>query len=175
MKKIVLLLVMGFMLSMLQAQETKYGIRGGVGLSSLSFDGDIEFDNDDRVGAFFGGFIDFRLSDKFSMMTEANFSSEGAKDEPLQLDYIQLPIQLRYALSNDVKLGVGPQFSFTTWDNQDILAQYAFSIVGGIELMVTDMFFLDFRYTYGFTNVLDQPTSNEAKNSSFQLGFGIKL
>ena len=168
-------MVVGFVLTHLHAQETKYGVRGGIGLSSLSFDENIDLDNDDRVGAFFGGFVDFGISEKFSVMTEANFSSEGAKDEPLQLDYIQLPVQLRYALSNDVKIGVGPQFSFTTWDNQNILAQYGFSVVGGIELMVSDMFFLDFRYTYGFTNVLEEPTSNEANNSSFQLGFGIKL
>jgi opacity protein-like surface antigen len=175
MKKIVLLLVVVLALTSVQAQETMYGVRGGIGLSSLSFDQDIEFDNEDRLGAFFGGFVDFGISERFSIMTEANFSAEGAKDEPLQLDMIQLPVQLRYALSDDVKLGVGPQFSFVTWDNQNIFSQYAFSVVGGLELMVSDMFFIDFRYTYGLTNVLEEPTTNEANNSSFQLGFGIKL
>ena len=170
-----MLLVLGFALTSLQAQETKFGVRGGIGLSSLNFDQSTEFDNKDRLGAFFGGFADFGISEKFSVMVEANFSSEGAKDEPYQVDFIQVPVQIRFALSEDVKIGVGPQMSFVTWDRQDVLDQYAFSAIGGIELMVTDMFFLDFRYTYGFTNLIQVPADNEATNSSFQLGFGIKL
>ncbi|MEM1003376.1 MAG: outer membrane beta-barrel protein, partial [Bacteroidota bacterium] len=102
MKKLLMLLVIGLVLTSLQAQETKYGIRGGIGLSSLNYDQDVAFDNDDRIGAFFGGFADFGLSEKFSVMTEVNFSSEGAKDEPYQIDFVQVPIQLRYALSSDV-------------------------------------------------------------------------
>ena len=170
-----MLLVFGFDLTSLQAQETKFGVRGGIGLSSLNYDQSPSFDNDDRIGAFFGGFADIGLSEKFSVMTEINYSSEGAKDEPYQVDFVQVPIQLRYALSDDVKIGVGPQLSFVTWDRQDVLEQYAFSLIGGIELMVTDMFFLDFRYTYGFTNLIQVPVNNEATNSGFQLGFGIKL
>jgi len=158
-----------------QAQETMYGVRGGIGLSSLNFDQSVDFDNDDRIGGFFGAFVDFGISEKFSVMTEVNFSAEGSKNEPYEIDFIQVPVQLRYALSNDVKIGVGPQVSFTTWDRQDVLEQYALSVVGGIELMVSDMIFVDFRYNYGFTDITQIPVDNEATNSSFQLGFGIKL
>lgn len=166
---------MGIGLHAVQAQETMYGIRAGIGLSGLSFDQEVDFDNDERIGAYFGGFVDFGISRRFSILTEANFSSEGAKDEPYQLDLIQIPVQLRYSLSDDVKIGVGPQFSFVTWDNQDVFAQYMFSLNGGVELMFTDMFFVDFRYSHGITNILEESGDNEATNYAFQLGIGIKL
>jgi opacity protein-like surface antigen len=175
MKKYLTFLICVIALSAKQAQETMYGVRGGVGLSGLSFDQEVDFENDERVGVYFGGFVDFAISKKFSVMTEANFSSEGAKDEPYQLDFIQIPVQLRYNISDEIKIGAGPQFSFVTWDNQNVFAQYVFSVVGGIELMFTDMFFVDLRYTYGITNVLEEPNDNEAQHSGFQLGIGIKL
>ena len=175
MKNVLTVFVCILALTSVRAQETMYGIRGGVGLSGLSFDRPVDFDNDERIGAYFGAFVDFGISQKLSVMTEANFSSEGAKDEPYQLDLIQVPVQLRYNISDEIKIGAGPQFSFVTWDNQNVLAQYVFSVVGGIELMFTDMFFVDLRYTYGITNVLEEPNDNESQHSGFQLGIGIKL
>ncbi len=42
--------------------------------------------------------------------------------------------------------------------------------------MITDELFLDVRYYYGFTNILDEDlTDLEAKNHVMQFGFGIKL
>ena len=53
---------------------------------------------------------------------------------------------------------------------------FAFSGIGGLEYMITDELFIDARYSYGITNILDKDlTSVEAKNSNIQFGFGIKI
>lgn len=169
-------MVIGFVFSITQAQETMYGVRGGAVFSSLSFDNAVSFENDGRVGAFFGGFVDWRVSDSFSIMTEAQFSAEGAKDKPYRLGFIQLPVQLRYQIGEIIKIGAGPQFSFVTWTNQDAFTRYMFSALGSVEVMLTDMIFLDARYNHGITNVLkSEMTDNKAYNRSFQLGIGLKL
>ena len=51
----------------------------------------------------------------------------------------------------------------------------AFSGVAGIEYMLSDTMFLDARYTYGLTNILDNSSSFEARNTTIQFGIGIKL
>lgn len=178
MKKINLLLLGFALISIgLQAQETKYGIRGGAGLSSLNFDNSVEFDNDSRVGAYLGGFADLGISDSFSVMIEAQYAAEGAKEKPFRLSLIQVPVQLRYALSPKVTVGAGPQLTFIAWDTQDVFNQYAFGAVGSLEFLITDMFFVDFRYNLGLSNVLEGGllSDNEATNSSVQIGIGIKI
>lgn len=173
----ILLLGLAFVALSVQAQQTKFGIRGGAALSSLDFDNSVEFDNDSRVGAYLGGFADLGISDSFSIMVEAQYAAEGAKEKPFRLSLIQLPVQLRYAISPKVTLGAGPQFSFIAWDTQDVFNQYAFSAVGSLEFLITDMFFVDFRYNLGITDVLDNSfmSDNEARNSSVQVGIGIKI
>lgn len=169
-------MVLGFMCAALEAQETMYGVRGGVTFSSLSFDKAIDFENDNRIGGYFGGFADFGISDSFSIMTEVQYASEGAKDKPFRLGMIQIPVQLRWAITDGVKLGAGPQLSFITWKSQDVFNQYVFSVVGGLEVMLTDMVFIDARYNHGISNLLQEGLlDNEAFNRSFQLGIGLKM
>lgn len=177
MKKILVLLVVVSAITFSNAQETMYGVRGGAVYSNLSYDNDVSFDNDSRIGAFFGGFVDFGVSKKLSVMVEAQFSAEGAKDKPFRLGLIQIPVQIRYDLWETVKIGVGPQMSFVTWTHQDIFTQYMFSALGSIEVMVTDMIFLDLRYNHGITNILKEGSleDNKAYNRSVQLGIGLKL
>ena len=63
-----------------------------------------------------------------------------------------------------------------TWKNEDGFSTFAFSGIGGLEYMITDELFIDARYSYGITNILDKDlTSVEAKNSNIQFGFGIKI
>ena len=41
--------------------------------------------------------------------------------------------------------------------------------------MITDEFFLDFRYKYGFVNLFDDELGVEAKGNTMQIGFGVKF
>lgn len=145
-------------------------------MSNLDFDPDATFSNKHRNGFAFAGFVDFGFSENVSLTTELQWSAEGGKDEDLRADYIQMPILLKLSTSDRLSFMAGPQISLKTWKNNDAFATFAFSGVVGAEYMITSELFVDARYSYGFSNILDKDlTDATAKNHVMQFGFGIKI
>ncbi|WP_040756657.1 porin family protein [Winogradskyella psychrotolerans] len=176
MKKYVVALLCVAFTSIGMSQDILYGVRGALNVSNLDFDPDANFENEHRNGFAFAGFADFNLSDNLSLLTELQWSAEGAKERNLRADYLKLPILLRFSISDNFLLGVGPQIALKTWEYEDSFSTFVFSGVAGVEYMITDELFLDARYYYGITNILDEDlTDVEAKNHVIQFGFGIKL
>ena len=158
------------------SQEIKYGIRGSLNDSNLDFDPDANFENKHSNGFAFAGFVDFGLSETVALRTELQWSAEGGKEQELRADYIQLPIMLRLNVSERLSLGAGPQLNLKTWKDNDGFSTFTFSGVLGAEYMITSDLFIDVRYSYGFSNILDKDlTDVEAKNHVMQFGFGIKI
>jgi opacity protein-like surface antigen len=159
------------------AQEVRYGVRGAVNVSNLDFEPDATFKNQHRNGFAFAGFVDFGLSENVSLTTEIQWSAEGGKDEAIRADYLQMPIMIKLAVSDRLSLGAGPQIALKTWENSDGFSTFTFSGVVGAEYMITDELFVDARFSYGLTNILDDDDlpGIEAKNHVMQFGFGIKI
>ncbi|WP_179344785.1 porin family protein [Winogradskyella ursingii] len=179
------------------SQEVRYGIRGAINVSNLDFDPDANFNNEHRNGFAFGGFIDYGFSETVWLHTELQWSAEGGKEKSvrrstlfpetlgtdqgnetvsLRADYIQMPIMLRFSLSERLIVGAGPQVALKTWKNEDSFSTFTFSGVAGFEYMITDELFVDARYSYGLSNILDDDFGDrEAKNHVMQFGFGIKI
>ncbi|MEZ4802710.1 MAG: porin family protein [Gelidibacter sp.] len=158
------------------SQETKYGVRGGLNITNLDFEPDADFKNMHRNGFAFGGFVDYGFSESLSLQVELQYSAEGAKADDLKADYIQMPIMLRYHFGDKFTIGVGPMASLKTWKNQDAFSTFSFSGIGGVEYMITDELFVDARFSYGITNMLDHDFDGiEAKNNNIQIGLGIKI
>ena len=68
------------------------------------------------------------------------------------------------------------QYFYKSWKDRDLFSTASFSLVGGLEYMITDEFFIDARVSYGITNVIDQDLKKlEAKNHVLQFGFGMKI
>lgn len=176
MKSLILTLLFVSITTLSFAQGTSYGVRGGLNISNLDFDPDANFKNQHRNGFAFGGFVDYGISDSFSLLAELQYSAEGGKAEELKADYIQLPIMARFGIGNKFTVGAGPMLSLKTWKDTDGFATFTFSGVGGVEYMITDELFIDARVHYGLTNILDKDlTDVEAQNTTFQFGFGIKI
>lgn len=176
MKNYVLALILASFTTLSIAQDVKYGVRGALNVSNLDFEPDASFDNKHRNGFAFGGFADIGLSESLSLLTELQWSAEGGSDEAIRADYIKLPILLRYALSENFTIGVGPQAALKTWGHNDGFETFAFAGVAGLEYMITDDLFLDVRYTYGLSDILDDQAGDlEANNHVMQFGFGIKI
>ena len=176
MKTIVTLLLFVSISTLSFSQETAYGVRAGINISNLDFTPDADFQNLHRNGFVFGGFVDYGFSESMSLFVELQYSAEGAKADALRADYLQMPIMLRFNVGDKFTVGVGPMASLKTWKNQDAFSTFAFSGIGGIEYMITDELFIDARFSYGITNILDHDLVGiEAKNNNFQIGFGIKI
>jgi len=53
------------------------------------------------------------------VLPEIQFSAEGAKEEFIRIDYIQMPLFLKYAITESISLGLGPQISIKGHDYED--------------------------------------------------------
>ncbi|TGV01136.1 porin family protein [Flavivirga rizhaonensis] len=175
MKKILLLAIL-FSFSIYGfSQDVKYGVRGGLNISNLDFDNTTGVINKHRNSIYIGFFANIGLSKIISVMPEIQFSAEGAKAEPLHLDYIQAPIFLKFRLSEKIHIGAGPQVGLKVHKEEDGVKNFAYSGVAGIEYKINYAIFADVRYTYGFSNIFDDDLLVEAKNSNIQIGIGYKF
>lgn len=176
MKKILLLFVFVLCSFYGFSQNAMYGVRAGYNISNLDFKPDpTGFENKHRNGFAIGFFGEYKLTNSLSLAPEIQFSAEGAKEESIRIDYIQLPIFFKFKLSDRFAVGLGPQASLKGHDYQDGLQNLAFSGIGGIEYLLSDEFFIDFRYSYGLTNIFDDETGLDAKNTNMQIGVGLKF
>lgn len=176
MKKTVLFLAFIIVTSITFAQNASYGVRVGYNISNLDFEPDPTFDNTHRNGFAIGFFGEYDLSASIGLAPEIQFSAEGGKDRDLRVDYIQMPILLKFRVGDKLSVGAGPLVGVKVHEFEDGYRNFGFSGVGALEFMITDEIFIDARYHYGVTNILDDnPAGLEAKNTNIQLGIGIKI
>jgi len=173
------------------SQNALYGVRAGINISDLNFeeaDGLIMPDHTHRNGFAIGFFGDYKFSENVGLLVEIQFSAEGSKEkydqidqesgynpESLRLDFVQMPIMARIKLTDKLTFGLGPQLGLKVHAYDDNIKNIHFSGIGGLEYMISDEFFLDFRYSLGFTNIFDDNVDVKARNQNMQIGFGLKI
>ncbi|MBJ7882748.1 outer membrane beta-barrel protein [Gelidibacter salicanalis] len=157
------------------SQDIKYGVHFATNISNMDYDVDGIRSNPHRNGFVFGAFVDFGLTESLAVMTELQYSPEGANLQYYKTDYLNLPIILNYTIFNDLKLGVGPQVGLKVYKHNDGFKNFVFSGVGFAEYMITDEFGVDFRYLYGISNVFDDELNLEARQGVMQFGVTYRL
>ena len=153
----------------------KYGVRGGYTISHLDFDGTPIADNKHRNSMYVGFFANIGLSRTLSLAPEIQFSAEGANAEPLNLDYIQMPVLFRIRINEKFHAGLGPQIGLKVHKTDDGMKNLAYSAVIGADYKINFAIFVDVRYNYGIKNVFDEISGIVAKNRNIQLGVGYKF
>lgn len=157
------------------AQETKYGVKAGLTVSNLDFDGSPIIDNKHRNGFVFGVFVDYGITENFSIVPELQYSGEGANASDFRNDYLNFPVIFKYNIFGNVSLGVGPQVGLKIHKDNDGFRNFVFATVGYFEYAITDEFAIDARYNYGLSNVFDSNLTPEATNGVIQFGINYKL
>lgn len=181
-----LLFVFAFFLGIIivNAQESRYGLRIGANFSTINSD-DITGDLDQsRIGVVVGFLADFALTEKLRLQPELQYSAQGNKDKDLRINYLQIPVVLKYNITNLFNLQLGPQAGIKIWeweDNQAGIADFNtfdFAVVAGLGVNVTDNFFVDLRYAQGLSNVFDEDGSGvevDGTSTNIQLSVGYRL
>ncbi len=159
------------------SQDSKTGVRIGYNISNLDFDPEVPagVENRHRNGFAIGFFGEYSLSKSLAIAPELQFSAEGAQEEALRIDYIQIPVLFKYQISELIAIGLGPQASLKAHAHEDELQNLSFSALVGLEYMLSDTFFLDLRYAYGLTNIFDDELKLDAINTNIQIGLGVKF
>lgn len=177
MKKTILLLALVLSAFYGFSQDSKTGVRIGYNISNLDFDPEVPggIENRHRNGFAIGFFGEYSLSNSIAIAPEIQFSAEGAQEEALRIDYIQLPVFFKYKISDLLSIGLGPQASLKAHSFEDGLQNISFSGLAGLEYMISDNFFIDARYAYGLTNIFDDESGLDAANTNIQIGLGVKF
>lgn len=200
MKKIILTVAAVCAFGFASAQESKFGIKGGMNLANFS--GDVE-DNSTKVGFNVGGFVEIKISEKFSVQPELLFSTQGAQSkytedtikfkEELNLSYINIPVMAKFYVADKFSLEAGPQIGFLVsakakaevtdginssseeGDVKDGFKSTDFGFNLGTGYDFTDNLSAGVRYNLGLSNILKDSGSTKLQNTVFSVSVAYKF
>ena len=166
------------------SQEIKFGAKVGLNLSNLRGDYPAGIDeHNSKIGFNIGGFAEYEINDKFTLQPELLFSTQGntygykdyygggsyydGAEYNLKLNYLNLPIILKYKIIEKLSIDFGPQIGYlisaktkidVTEDSRDPSQNYSVEI---------DML-NDGTYNVGGTTI-------QSKASANRLDFSLNL
>ena len=181
-----------------QAQDAfHFGAKGGVNFANIA--GDDAADQESRTSFYAGLVAELPISEMFSIQPEVIYSAQGstiaAIDEDntfdvddnveYQLDYVSVPVLAKIYLVDGLSVQAGPTFNFKvneeidyqpTQDGGDIdnpypgAQDFEFGGAAGLEYKFNNGFFIQGRYTYGFSETFEDL---DIHNSVWQAGVGF--
>lgn len=188
MRKIFFTLVaIAFLATQADAQDFNFGVKGGLNLANLNG----KVDNNKMLTSFHIGVLaEYMVNDQFAIQPELLFSGQGAKikgeDGKIQLNYINIPVMLKYYVAEGLSLQAGPQIGFLvdsklkedkiSVDGKNYFKTLDFSIGMGAGYKFNN-FFVEGRYNIGLSNIMDTGSDDvennaDAKNGIFQISVG---
>lgn len=176
-----------------QAQGVRLGAKLGANLNKVSGK---SFSEEFDLSYHVGGFVEIDLNKKWGLQPEVYFNQATATrtsgfnsiysanpnaNTDIKLNYLSIPILLRYNLGNVVTLQAGPQFSVLMNNDRTLLQNGAeafktgdFAMAGGVTVNLK-MLRVYGRYNIGLSNINDIDDRDEWKNQQLQLGLGLRL
>ena len=197
-KSILFIVAMVFSTTFVTAQEFIYfGAKGGVNFANITGD---DFDTESRTSFNVGLVAEIPVAERFSIQPEVFYSAQGFDlaeidqdnvfdiDDNIeyQLDYINVPILAKIYFTDGLSIQAGPSFNFKVNEEVDTMptedggdtdvADYSevkdfeFGGAVGLEYKFDGGFFVQGRYSHGFTKLIDDV---DAHNSVIQAGIGF--
>ena len=185
----------------LKAQNNDYqlGVRGGIGMSTIS-----GFQNNGlKVGLAIGGFGKYFIAENMSIIADIDYSMGGQQSErwitgerdevkeyrKYRLHYINMPVlyqyyftdilgleagfNMRYCVAGNLKTKIGND----SWKSAELdYNNFDFGIIFGVytdKLIPSEDFFVSLRAYFGFLDVVKEVGSN--KNMSVQVTVGYTI
>jgi len=192
MKRVILSAIAVMAFGFANAQEVKFGVKGGLNLSNFSGDTD-GLDLKSRTGFHVGGFVEIKLSDKLAIQPELLYSTQGAKadnfeieledqfytsDVKFNLSYINIPVMFKYYVAEKFNIEAGPQIGFLTsaktettvqgfngsneQDVKDIFESIDFGLNLGAGYDFTEHFSAGARYNLGLANIAKTESGDDS-------------
>jgi hypothetical protein len=193
MKKLFTVMVVACMAFAMPSQaQTKFGLKGGLNLTSLTSDKSTDGISN-QAGFFVGPTVKFTLPVVgLSLDASALFDQRSVKvdatNETYKAQSIQIPINIRYGVGLSSLVNVfafaGPQFGFNVGDKSKLLDQIgtwslkSSNISGNVGIGATVFSKLQITANYNFQLskagevVLEDGTTGKMKFNSWQLGLG---
>jgi len=172
MKKLFLIVFAVLVSSTTFAQGIDLGIKAGVNF--ISFSDAVGFDN--NTGFVVGVFSTLKFSDKIALQGDLLYSQQGAEVDfedldignevdKLDLNYINVPVVLKYYVVKKLNIQAGPQFGFVVDDNigevfngiSNNISTNSFALTGvvGVGLDLPLGLRATARYNFGLTDIFE--------------------
>nr|WP_314839892.1 porin family protein [uncultured Flavobacterium sp.] len=205
MRKIILTVAAVCAFGFANAQEAKFGIKGGLNLATFAGDTD-GLDLKSKAGLNVGGFVEVKLSEKVSLQPELLYSMQGAKtddfevvvdnqiytgDVSINLSYLNIPVMMKYYAAEKFNLEVGPQIGFllsaktvakvnsneAEEDVKDNFESVDFGLNFGAGYDFTKNISAGLRYNLGLANIGKTEAGDDSKitNSVLSLSLAYKF
>jgi hypothetical protein len=182
MKKILLVVALAaFSSASLNAQDIKFGVKGGLNFANISGDNTSQLE---PVTAFnFGVMSEISITDKFSFQPEILFSGQGYSfknsNKLVALNYINVPLMAKYYLTKGLSLEAGPQVGYLISaksegiDVKDSFKKIDFGANVGLGYKFSNGINVGTRYNFGLSNINDTAgSSDKYRNGVAQVSIG---
>ncbi|MEG2079890.1 porin family protein, partial [Chryseobacterium sp.] len=183
----------------MSSSDVRFGIKGGMNVSSLSKDGTLE-DQGSKIGFNAGLFATIPVAESFSIQPEVLYTQYGEKYDQVvlgnrysrarHLDYVAVPVMFQYNFVPNFYVEAGPEFGvlvsaknkFKNETNNNVITEsgnykddlnsFNLGIGLGAGYYFTDNIGVTARYVAGVTDVnKDRPNGSDAvRNNTFQVG-----
>ncbi len=172
----------------LAQSNVDFGIKAGVNFTGFHTNGNALTSN---IGFHIGGTTQIKLEDSFHFLGELLYNRKGGTQNTTigsintTLDYIDIPILMRYYFIKKLSLDAGPQIGFLLHSNSELIVsdtseEIKLDATNVIDFAVNVGFTFDFnekysaqlRGSYGVTTIFEQ---QEYKNYVISLSLLYKL
>jgi len=179
MKTILFAVLFVSLCTLTKAQETHFGIKGGVNISSLDVKDGVDWDS--KAGVHLGGLAHIHLAPHWGVQPELVFSQQGGeyKGDKWKINYLNIPVLLQYMTGTGFRIQTGPQLGFALSseakqgdveiDNNDDVNTLDLSWSFGASYLFPGGIGVDARYNHGISDVYE-PSNYEVRNRVFQIG-----
>lgn len=184
MKKLIVLVFTVILSTTGFAQGLDFGVKAGVNFASISDASG--FSN--RTGFTAGIFAGAKFGDKIGLQADLLYSQQGAKVDfgSFDLNYVNVPIVLKYYLTDSFHIHAGPQFGVLIDDKTQTVIGETINDIGTNEFDVSGVLGVgldlpmglrfDARYNLGFSDVPDEKGALEkGKNRVITLSVGYSF
>lgn len=172
------------------AQELDLGLKAGANFSKFSDAKDLDMSS--KTGFQVGAFAAIRMGN-LAIQPELLYSQQGAKfkSKDIDLNYVNVPVLVKYYIFSGLNVQAGPQFGFVVDDNigkvfkeinQGVKSnKFDLSGLVGIGLDLPLGIRLDGRYNFGLSKALKSSSEGigtidtSAKNNVFTLSVGYSF
>ena len=166
--------------SNINAQETKFGVKGGLNLANVSGDNTKAFD---PVTSFNLGLMsEISITDKFSFQPELMYSGQGYSfnsDNVVELSYLNIPLMAKYYVAKGLSIEAGPQIGYLfsakneSVDVKDSFKKIDFGANVGLGYKLENGLNFGVRYNLGLSNINNiSGSSDKYKNGVLQASVG---
>lgn len=166
-KKIILTAIAVMAFAFTNAQETRFGVKGGLNIATIGGANNA----DALIGFQLGGFAEINVWKKLYIQPELLFSAQGARynnynfngrDYSVNLNYLNVPVVAKYYITKAFTVEAGPQIGFLVSskniDNKKSV-DLGFNFGGGYNF--TDNFSVGIRYTAGLSSIYNDDRYND--------------